>query len=358
MNASSKMAIVLLGILLTGAWADASVLILKSPSIDFEPGVERKLADGIRSVVEDKRFQFLGGGRTTGWGPEHDSTTLLHSGDTKRLAEFLIALDHIEGLGVTIRFLQGISQALIPEPPENLVIGDGIEIVPRARPVPSWEVDYYKQRPDRIEVRINQTAKDISVPCLVEELARQAAKVEDSDRGRPSENDREKRGGVAKDKGGETHLHEEIKGEGIQQTRMVLGQKMDDQAEVRLVVSDRELKLSQVFPLSKRVVTISREYYRLNLKKNPAQIDTTGATDWTEMDKGICKIEEERLTLCLAAKGAARPTKFATGEEPGIGKVLFVFKRVRRVEDKDQKNDTPAKEEERGQDNPQKRDLP
>jgi len=176
MKTLSTLALVLLLVLLTGAYANATVILLPSPNIDFDTGVDQKLVEALRRVVGDKRFQFLGGGQYMGWGPEHDSTSLLYGGDTKALAEFLSRLNRAPGLQVTVRLVHDISSELIPEQPDFAVIDGGeLKIKYRAKPVPSWEAEYYKHPGDRIEVSINLAAKGIRVEGLIEELARRAA---------------------------------------------------------------------------------------------------------------------------------------------------------------------------------------
>ena len=68
--------------------------------------------------------------------------------------------------------------------------------------------------------------------------------------------------------------------------------------------------------------------YRLDVAKDPVAIDTAGRTDWADVSHGICRLENDSLTLCFAAKNQPRPTKFSRGTVHGTGEVLIVYKRV------------------------------
>jgi uncharacterized protein (TIGR03067 family) len=120
-----------------------------------------------------------------------------------------------------------------------------------------------------------------------------------------------------------------LKGEWSLQQRVVRGQPMDDQPGLHLRVSDREMSLVRVDGWWwKSTTPVSNQFYRLNSAKEPARIDTAGRTDWSDVSEGICRVEEDILSLCFAGKNQARPTKFSSGTETGMGEVLMIFKRV------------------------------
>lgn len=70
--------------------------------------------------------------------------------------------------------------------------------------------------------------------------------------------------------------------------------------------------------------------YTLNTEKRPMQVDLKieSGPDEGKKQPGIFKVEDDKLTLCLAMPGdTKRPEKFETSEEkPGI---LVIFKRVK-----------------------------
>ncbi len=180
MKAVFAVVIPFLGLLLTGARAEATVVLLHSPSIDFKAGVDKGLADAIHAVVQDKRFQFLGGGHGRGWGPEHDYTNLIYRGDTKALDSFLTRLARVQGLHVRVRLSGDLSKRLgegwwKDEFRNEALAPFGAKITP---PVPGWEVVHSKKSPDRLEVWINLASPDLSVERLLEKwLVERAGKT-------------------------------------------------------------------------------------------------------------------------------------------------------------------------------------
>ncbi len=73
---------------------------------------------------------------------------------------------------------------------------------------------------------------------------------------------------------------------------------------------------------------VQNVFFRLDQSFDPVAIDTTGMADWTKVRKGICRLENDVLTLCDARVDDPRPTEFATGDVAGQGQVLNVYKRV------------------------------
>jgi len=168
MRAVFAAVIALLGLLLAGARAEATVIVLHSPSIDFKADVDKKLADAIHAVVKDKQYQFLGGGHGMGWGSERDYTFLTYRGDTKALDSFLTRLSRIKGLQVKIRLSRNLRLTCWKDEGLNkalAALGNKTAITP---PVPGWDVFQLKQSPERLEVRINLSAREISIEQLLE----------------------------------------------------------------------------------------------------------------------------------------------------------------------------------------------
>jgi hypothetical protein len=160
-----------LGLLLIQARAEATAIVLASPQISFRADVDKSLADAIHAVVQDRRFEFLGGAQHFGWGSEHDYTNLIYQGDTDALDSFLTKLSRVKGLHVKIRLSADLAQQLgkgwwkDQALNQALVLPDGAKLAP---PVPGWELVQNKQSPDQIMVWINLAAKDISVERLLE----------------------------------------------------------------------------------------------------------------------------------------------------------------------------------------------
>lgn len=173
MKAVFVVMITLLGMLLTGVCAEATVLVLHSQSIKFKEDADKEMTDAINTIVEDKQFKFLGGGWHFGWGPEHDHTNLIYAGDTNSLESFLTRLSKVKGLQVKILLSSELSSNWKNEfqlekmttQIEELAKPDAKAV---ALPTASWEVLHYKQSSDRLEVRINMASKDISVERLLE----------------------------------------------------------------------------------------------------------------------------------------------------------------------------------------------
>jgi uncharacterized protein (TIGR03067 family) len=69
--------------------------------------------------------------------------------------------------------------------------------------------------------------------------------------------------------------------------------------------------------------------FRLDRTANPPAIDlkVTAGTDKGKTVLGIYRLEDERLTICVAEPGRERPSKFAAPE--GTRHTLFVFKRAK-----------------------------
>ncbi len=170
MNARFAVGLPLLGLLLTGARAEATVIVLHYPSIDFRGDVGKKFVDAVQAVVQDKQFSFLGGGQHMGWGPEHDYTNLIYGGDTDALEHFLTKLGRVPGLHIKIHLSKDLSDQLgggwwKDEFQNDALAQFGAKIV---KPVPSWEVVHTKHIPDRLEVWINLASKDIHLERLLE----------------------------------------------------------------------------------------------------------------------------------------------------------------------------------------------
>ena len=122
----------------------------------------------------------------------------------------------------------------------------------------------------------------------------------------------------------------DISGKWYQRSRTVNGKVMEDPSDVFLLVTD-DGRMEHHVPngstwLSGSTI-VSNEFFRLVWNDQVAAIDQTGYSNWSEVTKGICRVEGDRLTLCYAPKNQPRPTVFATDDTDGAGNVMFVFAR-------------------------------
>jgi uncharacterized protein (TIGR03067 family) len=126
-------------------------------------------------------------------------------------------------------------------------------------------------------------------------------------------------------------LAESLRGKWIQQSRSVNGKRMEDPEGVYLLVSDDGM-LRSYSPVGSSEgpgpTLVERVRYRLDATKEPVGIDTAGRTDWSNVLLGICRLEDDSLTLCFAAKNHPRPNRFSTGEAAGMGEVMIVYRRA------------------------------
>ena len=122
----------------------------------------------------------------------------------------------------------------------------------------------------------------------------------------------------------------DISGKWFQRSRTVNGQLMPDPPDLYLVVTN-DGRMEHHVPngntwLSGSTI-VSNESFRLEWNDQLATVDTSGYSNWSEVTKGICRVEGDRLTICYASKNQPRPTVFATGDTDGAGSVMFVFAR-------------------------------
>ena len=122
-----------------------------------------------------------------------------------------------------------------------------------------------------------------------------------------------------------------LRGKWLQQSRTLNGERLEDPGGVYLLVTDDGM-MQTYSPVESSEgpgpTLVENVHYRLDAAKDPVAIDTAGRTDWTDLSRGICRLENDSLTLCFAAKDQPRPTIFSTGAGAGKGVVLIVYKRV------------------------------
>jgi len=123
----------------------------------------------------------------------------------------------------------------------------------------------------------------------------------------------------------------DLNGEWQQESRVVLGKRMDDPPGIRLRVAGGFMTTSVRDAWWRPAESVGQEYYRIDANNKPMHIDTSVRTDWREVEsKGILLLDKDKLILCFSAKNKPRPTIFATGSGAGMGEVLLTYKRVIR----------------------------
>jgi uncharacterized protein (TIGR03067 family) len=113
--------------------------------------------------------------------------------------------------------------------------------------------------------------------------------------------------------------------------RIVSGKEMPVQTGVFLIVTKDGMMEQHVLKgptWQTGSSMVQNMFFRLDQSSDPVAIDTTGMADWTKLRKGICRLENDVLTLCDARVDDPRPTEFATGNVAGQGNVLNVYKLV------------------------------
>ncbi len=130
-----------------------------------------------------------------------------------------------------------------------------------------------------------------------------------------------------------TSFNEKLRGKWVKQSREVDGKVLDDVDGGYLVVTEDCMMKSYVpggsfFGFGSTLVR--NVYFRIDETNDPVAIDQTGRSNWTEVTEGvgICRLEDDVLTLCVAAKNQPRPTAFSTDPLAGGGHVIIVYKRA------------------------------
>ena len=110
-------------------------------NIEFPKDYDPQKAKAIRQVVQDDRFDFAGG-IVSYWPPDW-STRLSFKGQTEPLNDFLIALRHVEGIGLRVIFYYGRDDELRRDSP--------------------WQLDFSHARPDQLTLYVNLNAKELQL---------------------------------------------------------------------------------------------------------------------------------------------------------------------------------------------------
>jgi hypothetical protein len=113
-----------------------SVFALSTPigrDIYFPKDYDPRKAKAIRAVIQDERFDFVGG-IVSHWEPDF-GTRLSFKGDTKSLNDFFAALRKLPGIGLRVVLYRGRDDEL--------------------RRDSEWQLDFSQARPDQLTVYLN-----------------------------------------------------------------------------------------------------------------------------------------------------------------------------------------------------------
>jgi uncharacterized protein (TIGR03067 family) len=97
--------------------------------------------------------------------------------------------------------------------------------------------------------------------------------------------------------------------------RIVSAELAGQQAGAQLMTQRFTFEGDQILRSGEKVT------YKLDATKNPKEIDFVGG----QPEPAIYAFEGERLKLCIAVRGAPRPTEFAS--RPGVMHMLLVLER-------------------------------
>ncbi len=118
-----------------------------TPGIFFPKNYDKKKAQAIETVLQDKQFHYLNG-LTSYWEPAF-GTILVYDGDIKSLQIFIARLMAIPGMHLRLTFSKDLSK----ETGSALSAG-------------AWWVKYSHVTPDTLEIRINLAARQLDLSEL------------------------------------------------------------------------------------------------------------------------------------------------------------------------------------------------
>ena len=107
--------------------------------IEFPKNYDLQKAEAIRKVIQNDRFQFVGG--TVSYWPPDWATRLSFDGDAKSLNEFFTELRKLNGIGLRLTLYRGRNDEL--------------------RRDSTWQLDFSHARPDQLTVYLNLNATNI-----------------------------------------------------------------------------------------------------------------------------------------------------------------------------------------------------
>ena len=136
---AAKIAVVTLVLILLQATGVLALSIPIGRDINFPEDYDAQNIKAIRRVIQDKRFEFVGG-IVSYWPPDF-GTRLSFTGNTESLNEFLTALRGLPGIGLRVILYHGRNDELRRDSP--------------------WQLDFLQARPDQLTVYLNLKAAEL-----------------------------------------------------------------------------------------------------------------------------------------------------------------------------------------------------
>lgn len=147
MNRRKTALLTFLFLLTGGGMVLALSIELPAPQIRYPRGFDAGTAAAVQAVLGDKQFHYAHG-LYSHWPPKW-STTLVYEGDAASLQRMLDGLARVPGMRVRVVFAKDLAQETAEKRPD----GD-------------WWVEYSRETPQTITVKVDLASKSIDLSKL------------------------------------------------------------------------------------------------------------------------------------------------------------------------------------------------